>query len=51
LLQDYRFVLLDAFIRFLANALLAAGLAWIAIAPPCVLRPLETSRRRRLRKR
>jgi two-component system, LytTR family, sensor kinase len=31
LLQDYRFVLLDAFIRFLANALLAAVLAWIAI--------------------
>jgi two-component system, LytTR family, sensor kinase len=31
LLQDYRFVLLDAFIRFLANALLAAVLAWIAL--------------------
>jgi hypothetical protein len=38
LLQDYRFVLLDAFVRFLANALLAAlaalalisGLAWFA---------------------
>ena len=26
LLQDYRFVLLDAFVRFLANALLAAML-------------------------
>jgi two-component system LytT family sensor kinase len=28
LLQDYRFVLLDAFVRFLANALLAAVLTW-----------------------
>ena len=31
LLQDYRFVLLDAFVRFLANALLAALLAAMAI--------------------
>jgi len=31
LLQDYRFVLLDAFIRFLANALLAAVLTFAAI--------------------
>jgi hypothetical protein len=32
LLQDYRFVLLDAFVRFLANALLAAVLTWLVIA-------------------
>jgi two-component system, LytTR family, sensor kinase len=31
LLQDYRFVLLDAFVRFLANALLAALLAGVVI--------------------
>ncbi len=31
LLQDYRFVLLDAFVRFLANALLAAVLTWAVI--------------------
>ena len=31
LLQDYRFVLLDAFVRFLANAMLAAVLAWLVI--------------------
>ncbi len=31
LLQDYRFVLLDAFVRFLANALLAAVLTWFVI--------------------
>ena len=31
LLQDYRFVLLDAFVRFLANALLAAVLAGLVI--------------------
>ncbi len=31
LLQHYRFVLLDAFVRFLANALLAAVLTWIVI--------------------
>ncbi len=28
LMQDYRFLLLDAFLRFLANILLAAGFAW-----------------------
>jgi len=32
LLQDYRFVLLDAFVRFLANALLAAVLTWLVVA-------------------
>jgi hypothetical protein len=31
LLQDYRFVLLDAFVRFLANALLAGVLTWLVI--------------------
>src|SRR5436190_725149 len=31
LLQDYRFVLLDAFVRFLANAFLAAVLTWAMI--------------------
>ena len=31
LLQDYRFVLLDAFVRLLANALLAAVLTWLVI--------------------
>ena len=31
LLQDYRFILLDAFVRFLANALLAAVLAALVI--------------------
>ncbi len=31
LLQDYRFVLLDAFVRFLANAFLAAALTWLVI--------------------
>ena len=31
LLQDYRFLLLDAFIRFLVNALLAALAAWAAL--------------------
>jgi len=31
LLQDYRFVLLDAFVRFLANALLAAILTGLAV--------------------
>ena len=29
ILQDYRFVLLDAFVRFLTNALLAAVLTWL----------------------
>ncbi len=28
LMQDYRFLLLDAFLRFLANILLAAGFTW-----------------------
>jgi two-component system, LytTR family, sensor kinase len=31
LLQDYRFVLLDAFIRFAANGILAAILSWAAV--------------------
>ena len=31
LLQDYRFVLLDAFIRFAANGMLAAALSWAAV--------------------
>jgi two-component system, LytTR family, sensor kinase len=31
LLQDYRFVLLDAFVRFLANILLAGGFTWAAV--------------------
>jgi len=30
LLQDYRFLLVDAFLRFLANILLAAGFTWAA---------------------
>ena len=28
LMQDYRFVLLDAFVRFLANAFSAAAVTW-----------------------
>ncbi|HVW84251.1 MAG TPA: histidine kinase [Bryobacteraceae bacterium] len=32
LLQDYRFLLLDAFVRFLTNAVLAAVTVWIALA-------------------
>lgn len=31
LMQDYRFVLLDAFLRFLANILLAAVFAWVGL--------------------
>ncbi len=31
LLQDYRFLLLDAFVRFLANALLAGATVWVAL--------------------
>jgi two-component system LytT family sensor kinase len=31
LLQDYRFVLLDAFLRFLANTLFAGGLTFLAL--------------------
>jgi hypothetical protein len=42
LLQDYRFVLLDAFVRFLANALLAAVLtAGIVLAGLRLLSPAE----------
>jgi hypothetical protein len=41
LLQDYRFVLLDAFVRFLANALLAAILTVLLIAAAFRLLPLE----------
>jgi two-component system LytT family sensor kinase len=47
LLQDYRFVLLDAFVRFLTNALLAALMAALAIeaayrvlTPGAVAQPL-----------
>ncbi len=49
LLQDYRFVLLDAFVRFLANALLAAvavflairlALHWVAVDPRVSRNPL-----------
>ena len=32
LLQDYRFLLLDAFVRFLMNSMLAAMTVWIALA-------------------
>lgn len=32
LMQDYRFLLLDAFLRFLVNILLAAGFAWAGAA-------------------
>lgn len=41
LLQDYRFVFLDAFIRFLGNALLAAVVVFVAVwlAPRGVLDP------------
>ena len=42
LLQDYRFVLLDAFVRFLANALLAAVLTGLVIE--VALRLLLTDR-------
>jgi hypothetical protein len=31
LLQDYRFVLLDAFVRLAANGILAAALSWIGV--------------------
>lgn len=49
LLQDYRFVLLDAFVRFLANAFLAAVLTfavvrvtlhWVAVDPGVTANPL-----------
>ena len=39
LLQDYRFVLLDAFVRFLANAALAAILTSLAVAVALRLQP------------
>jgi two-component system, LytTR family, sensor kinase len=45
LLQDYRFVLLDAFVRFLANALLAAVLTWAMIHTALRLRLLEPAGR------
>ncbi len=41
MLQDYRFVLLDAFIRFLANALLAAILTLLVTAATLRLLPVE----------
>jgi two-component system, LytTR family, sensor kinase len=41
LLQDYRFVLLDAFIRFLANALLAGVLTGLVFAMALRLLPLD----------
>jgi hypothetical protein len=44
LLQDYRFVLLDAFVRFLANALLAAVLTWLVIAAAFRLALVERER-------
>ena len=49
LLQDYRFVLLDAFVRFLANALLAAVLTAgllaveLALLPPMKITPERVS--------
>src|SRR5215831_10115738 len=45
LLQDYRFVLLDAFVRFLANALLAAVLTWLLIQAAFRLRLLDPAAR------
>ena len=44
LLQDYRFVLVDAFVRFLANALLAAVLTWLVIAAAFRLALVERPR-------
>jgi hypothetical protein len=47
LMQDYRFVLLDAFVRFLANALLAAALTVAAIHGAIALKlmePVDTAR-------
>jgi hypothetical protein len=41
LLQDFRFVLLDAFVRFLANALLAAILSALMIFAALRLMPVE----------
>ncbi|HWQ52992.1 MAG TPA: histidine kinase [Bryobacteraceae bacterium] len=40
LLQDYRFVLLDAFVRFLANALLAAGMTFLIVQAAIRLEPV-----------
>lgn len=40
LLQDYRFVLLDAFVRFLANALLAAGVTFLVVQAAVRLEPV-----------
>ena len=45
LLQDYRFVLLDAFVRFLANALLAAVLTGLVIEAAFRLVLVERSSR------
>jgi hypothetical protein len=43
LLQDFRFVLLDAFVRFMANALLAAALTGILIVAAFRMRLVERS--------
>lgn len=43
LLQDYRFLLLDAFVRFLTNALLAALTVWVALAAQARLAALPVS--------
>ena len=47
LMQDYRFVLLDAFVRFLANALLAAAVTLAGIEAAVALnlmQPVDTAR-------
>lgn len=47
LMQDYRFVLLDAFIRFLANALLAAAITVASVQAAIALKlmePIDTAR-------
>ncbi len=41
LLQDYRFVFLDAFIRFLANVILAAAMAFAAVRLAMRLMPAD----------
>jgi two-component system, LytTR family, sensor kinase len=41
LLQDYRFLLLDAFIRFLVNGLLAAAAVWISFRADAKLRLVD----------
>jgi len=43
LLQDYRFVFADAFVRFLANVLLAASLAYGALRLAAAMMPEEGS--------